>query len=252
METLTSRKYWEDYYELSNTGRDEITRICSKYDKLFDLLIASCSKPPGTIIEIGAYPGRFLAYLSAKYSLKATALDFNPDKSKIIDSFTAMEGDLQEIIQSDFLMYEPSQQYDLVFSNGFVEHFLNYDEVLDRHAKYMKPGGAMLIMVPNKRYLRKYYGLLVDRANLRVHNLKCMRIKVFRDFARRNELSVRYLSHYGGFAYRVHQNLTLTQIVFYKVIRVLSGKLNPYLESHPHPFYSGSIAGIFQKPYDGN
>ncbi len=214
METLTSKKYWEDYYKSSNTKKEGIIRICSKYDDRFDTLVETCTRPPETVIEIGAYPGRFLAYISSKYLLKATALDFNSDKSKILDSFAAMKGsELEEIIQADFLQYEPTRQYDLVLSNGFVEHFLNFDEVLNRHLDYLKPGGAMLIMIPNKRYLRKYYGLLVDQANLKAHNLKCMHIKVFRDFALRNDLSIKYLSYYGGFAYRVHQELNLAQKV---------------------------------------
>ncbi len=156
-------------------------------------------------------------------------------------------GNLNEIIQADFLEYEPTQKYDLMLSNGFIEHFVNYDEVLDRHMKYLKPDGAIMIMIPNKRYLRKYYGLLVDRANLKAHYLKCMRIKVFRDFVNRNGLVIKRLSYYGGFAYRVHQKLNLPQKVLYKVIRTLSKKTNPFLESHPSPFYSGSIVEIFQK-----
>ncbi len=228
METLTSRKYWEAYYKSSSIEQNEIIRICRKYDGLFDVLVASCNEPPETIIEIGAYPGRFLAYLSSKYLLKATSLDFNSDKTKIIDSFDAMDGSiLKEIIQADFLEYEPTQQYDLVLSNGFIEHFVNYDEVLDQHTKYLKPGGAILIMIPNKRYLRKYYGLLVDRTNLRAHNLKCMKIKVFRDFASRNGLDIEKLSYYGGFAYQVHQKLNFLQKGFYPELFINKGEKVP-------------------------
>ena len=56
MQTFTSKQYWENYYGASNTGRAEIIRICSRYDDLFDMLVASCIRPPETIIEIGAYP----------------------------------------------------------------------------------------------------------------------------------------------------------------------------------------------------
>lgn len=180
--------------------------------------------------------------------MEATALDFTSDTSKISDSFASIGGILKEIVQADFLQHEPTQKYDLVLSNGFIEHFLSYDDVLDRHLSYLKPGGALLIIVPYKRFLRKYYGLLADQANLKAHNLKCMKIKVFRDFASRNGLVIRCLSYYGGFAYKVHQNLNLPQKVVYKVIRGLARKLNPLLESHPSPLYSGSIVAIFHKP----
>lgn len=248
MKELTDKKYWESYYESSKTGQAEIIRICSRYDNLFDMLVAACDQPPETIIEIGAYPGRFLAYLSAKYSLEATALDFNSDTRKIKDSFTSMGGILTEILQTDFLKHEPTQTYDLVLSNGFIEHFTNFNEVLDRHARYLNQGGSMLIMIPNKRYLRKWYGLLVDYANLKAHNLKCMELNVFFDFANRNNLLIKHLSYYGGFAFKVHQELNFAQKVIYKIIRSVSKRINPFLEAHPHALYSGSIVGIFYKP----
>lgn len=248
-QTLTDRKYWEAYYNNSITSRDEIIRICSKYDEIFEILIKSCYNPPAKIIEIGAYPGRFLAYLSYKYSLKATALDFNSDRSKIIESFSSMGAVLEEIIQDDFLQYDPVRKYDIVLSNGFIEHFTNFNEVLDRHVKYLNPGGAMLIMIPNKKYLRKWYGLLVDYKNLKAHNLKCMSLDVFRDFAHRNNMIIKYLGYKGGFAYRVHQDLNIFQKIIYKIARAAAIILNPFFEAHPHPFYSGSIVGIFQKPH---
>ncbi|NMB64844.1 MAG: class I SAM-dependent methyltransferase [Spirochaetes bacterium] len=248
-EEITDRTYWENYYSQSNSSRDDIIKICSQYDIFFEKLFNSCSKHPKTIIEIGAYPGRFLAYLSAKYNLEATALDFNSDIKKINDSFSSMEGVLKEIIQADFLQFEPTDKYDVVLSNGFIEHFKNFDEVLDRHTRYLNPGGALMIMIPNKRYLRRWYGWLVDYRNLKAHNLKCMNLKTFRNFAERNNLSIKYLSYYGGFSYRVHQSLNFFQKVIYYIFRAISKKMNPILEAHPHPLYSGSIVGIFHKPY---
>jgi len=102
LHTLTSRKYWEDYNRSSTTEKAEITRICSRYDDLFNMLVEACKQPLETTIELGAYPGRFLIYLSAKYSLEATALDFNSDTSKIVDSLTSM-GDVIDYLKSNFI-----------------------------------------------------------------------------------------------------------------------------------------------------
>ncbi len=245
---FTNQEYWEKYYKNSSVDRDEIIRICGHFDPFYKLLVDSCSKIPETIIEIGAYPGRYLAYLSARNDLKATALDFNSDEKKIKDAFGVMEGHLTEVIQADFLKYSTKKNYDLVFSNGFIEHFENFEEILDRHNDYLKPGGAMMIMIPNKRYLRKYYGLLLDRENLKAHNLKSMKLSVFKKFAIRNKLNIKYLSYYGGFAYRVHQPLNFAQKVIYKITRSVFKQINPFLTKHPHPLYSGTIIAIFQKP----
>ncbi|KXK28598.1 MAG: type 12 methyltransferase [Bacteroidetes bacterium OLB12] len=146
-----------------------------------------------------------------------------------------------------FLKHAPVQQYDLVFSNGFIEHFTNYDEVLDKHAAYLKKGGAMMVMIPNKRYFRKWYGYLVDYKNLKAHNLECMHLTLFSDFAKRNGLEVKYLSYYGGFAYRVHQHLALWQRIIYRPVRWVSIRLNGVLSRNPSKWYSGTIVAIFTR-----
>ena len=71
------------YYQNTNVDKKQIIAICSKYDKYWDMLFRVCKHKPKTILEMGAYPGRFIAYVASKYSLKPTAPDFNPDSKKM-------------------------------------------------------------------------------------------------------------------------------------------------------------------------
>lgn len=242
---LTSKQYWQDYYQESSEDREMITKICGSYDYFWDMLVKSCAYKPQTILEIGAFPGRYIAYLSSKYNLLPTGLDFNPDEEKFARSMHAMSVEKFEYVCTDFLTQTPQQQYDLVFSNGFIEHFSNYDEVLDKHATYLKKGGAMMVMIPNKKYLRKIYGYILDYKNLKAHNLKCMHLNVFEQFANRNNLHINYLSFYGGFAYKVHQPLSIWQRLIYSPVRFLSLKLRGVLSRHPSKWYSGTIVAVF-------
>lgn len=244
---LTSKKYWQDYYQESSEDRETITKICGAYDFFWQMLIKSCVHTPQSILEIGAFPGRYLAYLSSRYYLEVTGLDFNPDQEKFSRTMHAMGVEKFEYICSDFLAHIPQQQYDLVFSNGFIEHFANYSEVLDKHVAYLKNGGAMLVMIPNKRYLRKIYGYLLDYKNLKAHNLECMRLNLFEDFAKRHNLKIKYLSYYGGFGFKVHQPLSFLQRLLYKPIRFLAIKLNGMLTKNPSKWYSGTIIAVFTK-----
>jgi SAM-dependent methyltransferase len=244
---LADKAYWENYYSTSQVDADHIRRICGVYDAYWNRLVAACAYRPRSIIEIGAYPGRYLAYLAARYDLHAVALDYNADRSKIELAFAATGVKDYEILQADFLAYEPSKQYDLVLSNGFIEHFENYDEVLDRHCGYLAPGGAMLVMVPNKRYLRRWYGYLVDRANLKAHNLKAMRPEVFKDFAERNGLQIESLGYYGGFQCGVHQPLNLAQRIICRIFRMVFKAINPWIQNHPNRFLSSTIIAVFKK-----
>jgi len=246
---LTTKKYWEAYYKQDYTNKQHIISVCSYYDKFWDQLITTNSSIGKTIIEIGGFPGRYLAYLSSKYGLTPTCLDYNSDTSQIEASFKTMGVSNYNILQEDFTNYKPKQQYDFVISNGFIEHFDDFETILDLHVQYLKPGGMMLVMIPNKRYFRRIYGYLCDYKNLKAHNLKCMKLKTFKTFASRNKLTLNTLQYYGGFPFAVHQQLNVFQKIIYKITIGCFKILNPSLMKHPSKYLSASIIAIFEKPY---
>lgn len=244
---LTSKAYWENYYKISHAKKDHIIQVCSYYNNFWDVLFDENSKDK-SFIEIGGFPGRYLAYVSSEYGVKPICLDYNTDSSQIEASFKVMNINNYEIIQEDFLRYKPKKLYDFVFSNGFIEHFEDYKEIMDLHLAYLKPGGKLIMMIPNKRYFRKIYGYLCDYKNLKAHNLQCMNLSVFKKFAQRNHLKIRLLQYYGGFPFSVHQELNLLQKVVYKLVRGFSKKIiNPILMKHPSKYLSASIIAIFEK-----
>jgi len=110
-------------------------------------------------------------------------------------------------------------------------------------------GGMLEIMIPNKRYLRKIYGRLVDHDNLKAHNLDCMSKKVFENFAERHNLETVLLEYKGGFPFSVHQELNFPQKVIHKGTRFLfKNKLNRIIERNPNKYFSKSLISIFRKP----
>lgn len=243
----TEKQYWENYYRPLKMSAEGIRKVVGFYDFHWDKLISSCSKKPETILEIGAYPGRYLAYLSEKYSLRPTALDYNSDTSKFRHCFGLFNIENYECITADFLEHQSDKKYDLVISNGFVEHFENFEQVMDKHCQYLAPGGALLIMIPNLRYFKKWYAGWLDPENLKIHNLECMDLEVFRQFAKRNNLDTKYLSYYGGFTFKVHQKLNSAQKIFYQMTRSLFKMLNPVLIKYPGKYFSSSIIAIYTK-----
>lgn len=245
---LTSKDYWIEYYKESSEDREALLKICGKYDSFWDLLYNSCAIKPKNILEIGAFPGRYLAYVASRYQLEPTGIDFNPDIEKVGRNMKIMGIERFEYICADFLSQIPDRKFDLVISNGFVEHFDNFNYVLDLHAKYLNDGGSMLIMIPNKRFLRFVYGNMLDRKNQLAHNLACMRLSVFREFATRQKLDIRWLGYQGGFAYRVHGKLNYFQRIIYHPVRYLSIKMNPFLARYSNKWWGGTIISILTKP----
>lgn len=247
MSQLTNQKYWENYYSGTKTQKNRIKKVVSEYDKYWQILIEENDNTPKTIIEIGGYPGRFLAYLANKYNLTPTCLDFNSDTEKIDQCMKSFNIKEYKIIQTDIFDYEPKEQYDIVISNGFIEHFEKFEDVMDRHTLYLKDGGTMLIMIPNKRGLRKWYGYLVDYKNLKAHNLKCMTKKTFVNFSKRNSLKLISLEYFNGFPFTVHQKLNFFQKILYIPTRLFFKKINPLLAKYPSKYYSSSLIAIYKK-----
>lgn len=250
MERLTDQAYWEKYYTQSQTNRKQIESICSNYDAYWQMLIdQNENKGKKTLIEIGGHPGRYLAYLANKFDLTATSLDFNSDRSKIEESMAAFGVKDYHIVQADLFKHTPTEQYDIVISNGFIEHFDNFDEVLDRHIPFLKPGGTMLIMIPNKRFYKWLYQSAFDKENLSMHNLKPMRLSVFRKFCKRFNLDALALTFFGGFQFAVHKKATGGQKFIIDWHERLFGKIfNPFIKKYPNRFFSNTIIGVFKRP----
>ena len=79
---LTTQVYWETYYKNNHANKRHIIKVCSYYDRFWEQLFNKDSNGQ-TIIEIGGFPGRYLAYLSSKYYLVPTCLDYNSDVNQI-------------------------------------------------------------------------------------------------------------------------------------------------------------------------
>ena len=155
LNNITSIDYWESYYYKKNT-KENIIGVCSIYDKYWDLLYNNNSNIPKEIIEIGGFPGRYLAYISSKFNLLPTCFDYNKNIELSKQCFEEMNVKDYLLINEDFQNYKTNKQYDIVFSHGFIEHFNDFDSILDKHVAFLKPGGTMMITVPNKRNFRYY------------------------------------------------------------------------------------------------
>ena len=91
-------------------------------------------------------------------------------------------------IESDFFNYETDIKYDIVFSFGFIEHFQNTKDVIQRHVALLADDGQLLIVLPNFRGLNGLVQYVFDRNNLQAHNLDCMKPTRLKSLARELEL----------------------------------------------------------------
>lgn len=248
MSRLTTQAYWENFYADQATEKRSILAVCSKYDEWFDQAVAAAEIELGSVLEVGCYPGRYLAYIASRYGLQPTGIDFNSDRTKIDLCMKTMGVEHYDLIQGDFFQYQPEKTFDLVFSNGFIEHFDNFDQVLDLHAPLITPGGALIVLIPNKTWGQWFYRYFFDIDNLRAHNTKCMNFHTFKSFGQRNGLRLERLDYWGPFTTNPHKPLGPVRAIMHRPVRKGFSLMKPFIERHPSRLWSSVIGAIFIRP----
>jgi len=135
--------------------------------------------PPGSAcLEVGVAPGAMLLYLARQCGFACTGLDFSPRVEEVRSEF-ARQCIKATFVQADFFTWETDRQFDLVYSHGFIEHFTEYQPVVERHWALVRPGGLLLLAVPaltpvQRALRRRFYEPWKMREVLETHNLEIM------------------------------------------------------------------------------
>jgi cyclopropane fatty-acyl-phospholipid synthase-like methyltransferase len=131
-----------------------------------DLLKNIDFENPIEILEFGSGTVSIDKWICQRYKVKkVTLIDFNKRMLNIGKNNLSKILCETEFINIDFFNFEPDKQYDIVHSQGVIEHFepeKRY-ELLKRHCDATKTGGYCIIYspTPSKPYLffRKIYEL---------------------------------------------------------------------------------------------
>jgi 2-polyprenyl-3-methyl-5-hydroxy-6-metoxy-1,4-benzoquinol methylase len=136
------------------------------------------------ILEIGSAPGVFAARLAKMLGATPYGIEFTQTGANINRQFFEKLGFSKEnVIHGDFfdddLISSYLASFDVVMSNGFVEHFDNPHAVVARHLSLLKPGGTLVVSIPNLRGAFKLYGRWTVPGYERIHNLELMKLDQF-------------------------------------------------------------------------
>jgi len=230
---LTDRGVWENYWHSYRFGRLPAKSFYHAY-----LPQESRNK---RFIEIGGFPG-LNAYYFYKYVCDhITILDYYIDKEIIskIETENNVPPDTIDTIEADFFNFSSPESYDIVFSTGFIEHFVDTEDVIKRHIDLLKQGGDLLIILPNLRGLNGLIQYLFDKENLNIHNLQSMDKKRLEDILKKYHLKnikVEYLKKpmvwlepKKGFLNKVGRILVKGVSYLIKLFPIRSWFLSPYI-----------------------
>jgi len=221
---LTDISHWnESYHGGSLVVNDDaidyvlLSRIADQF--IFNNYSASRLN---SVIEIGCCPGRFLAYFGKK-GLILNGLDF-------IENVNNLESQLQDngfvtgnFWMTDFEKFDPKKKFSIVCSFGFIEHFVNFDVMLEKHADMVEEGGFIFISTPNFKYGLQYlFHTLTDLPNRKKHYLPSMDNKKWESILLKKRFKVLYKGYAGDYYWDENPSKVRLQFWVQRCIRKLS------------------------------
>lgn len=165
-EKLSEKTFWDGYWDKEKKTGDPT-------DYLFNELLINYLPYGGTYLEIGCTPGTTLVNFYKTFGYSVTGMDYSQVDTvrRTLQRYDVRTG---KVIESDFTTTPVFDQFDVVASFGFVEHFENYAEIVCKQAEFVKPGGYLVVEIPNLRYFNWLLYRIFDRDLLDIHNLKIM------------------------------------------------------------------------------
>ena len=148
---LTEVEFWDKYW--ANVKLPSKVDLDFSFERcLAETLKRALPDVHGEVLEVGCAPGKWLAFMSDEFGLKPSGIEYSEaGMNATFRNFEALGLEVGEIQAGDFFKIEPDRQYDVVMSYGFIEHFTDVDEVVELHLRWLKPGGILILGVPNFR-----------------------------------------------------------------------------------------------------
>jgi 2-polyprenyl-3-methyl-5-hydroxy-6-metoxy-1,4-benzoquinol methylase len=156
----------------------------------------------GDIIEIGSAPGIYAARLANQIGANPWGLEYTPSGARVNRSYFEKLGySSSNVIEGDFfddkIVAPLREKFDVVMSNGFIEHFEDPSAVIKRHLELVKPGGLLLITIPNFVGFYSIVGRFIGPNYRNIHNLDVMYLKNFRRAMVHEGVSELVCRHHG-------------------------------------------------------
>jgi 2-polyprenyl-3-methyl-5-hydroxy-6-metoxy-1,4-benzoquinol methylase len=192
MRRLSDNGYWNALYRgaATNARRAAWLPWCLRNYadvRLWDHLLPQLV-PPGAgtrVVEIGSAPGANLVRFHQRFGCTVYGIEYAAHGCAVNRSLFRAHGIAEEqVIEADFFDAAVQQQYqdrfDVVFSQGFIEHFDEPAAVIEKHLNVLKEGGVLIVTIPNIQHMNYLLTKVFNPAVLPLHNLKIMRLPVFR------------------------------------------------------------------------
>jgi 2-polyprenyl-3-methyl-5-hydroxy-6-metoxy-1,4-benzoquinol methylase len=251
---LTDQEFWDDYWKncpIPNTVNDEFSfERCLARELKGQITFDTRGK---TILEIGCAPGKWLAFFAKELGMIPSGIDYSAQGVQATQSnFKELGLSFGKLKSADFFTLTPDRQYDIVMSLGFIEHFNDPDKVVKLHLNWLKPGGTLILGVPNFNGIYKTLQQTLSPEVLEKHNLKVMNLDYFRSLASKYAIKLVNVRYLGSFEpcllidmNKVPNRLQIMINVFLNIAKKIR-KLK-FLDHFNNKYISSYILAIYKK-----
>jgi len=150
MQRLTDLAYWDENW-WNRKRPQRLTWFYRDMDYETVRLLAGKAKHDRVrALEVGAGGSRILPYLARKFGFEIFGSDFSLAGCRLARANAALQGvPLRTVCEDLFQSSLAPESFDLVYSAGLVEHFDDTRAAVKEHFRLTKPGGRLVIIVPN-------------------------------------------------------------------------------------------------------
>ena len=181
--TLTGKDRWR--YVKDATTRKNIDAI-KRREEWLGVIKKVVPQTELDYLELGCAPGQYTAALAESTGWRVSGIDYSDD-AELFKETLATVGKTAVLYHLDMFETKVDARFDVVASVGLVEHFRGsmLERVFDLHDQYARPGGYVVIMVPNFTGFNYFWHYMFDRPDLDRHNVDTMQPAVFEWFRAR-------------------------------------------------------------------
>lgn len=207
-DALTDELFWDAYWQNLKLPVAADEAKARPYEReILKVLKRFAPKHAGSrIVEIGGAPGGYLAYLARACGGEAYAIDISSvGCMKLKENFEllgipvtvfcrdVLEGDLSDL-----------PRFDLVYSLGLIEHFSDPLPMIRKHVELAKPGGVIMVGLPNFLGINKHVLRRTRPEMFSIHNLTTMDTRTWSSFEQEAGLEVLFRGYVGGWEPRIY------------------------------------------------
>jgi len=242
MSNKASQEYWNLEYEAYKL------HIAKKKDfirRWIEAHIPPAGDTPRTCLEIGCYPGRFIAVFG-ELGYTLFGIDLADDLAELPEWLEQSGYRVGSFWREDFSAFDPQRKFDIVTSFGFIEHFTNWEEILRKHMALVADKGHLIVEAPNfTGRFQNWLHLNFDKANYARHHLPAMDIDKWAALIEQCGFEIIYAGYFGKFRFWTEpEPRTIRQRLILRVLRFLQPLLRVALPPNKKTYspFCGVIA----------